>query len=92
MVKQYEVPQDSDLNDLPESVQQYEAHLEYKRNVLKHIIDVGASLRLGMDIDTLLKRVCVAACGALRFRHAALYLHDDAGYFRVLATMGVSAA
>jgi signal transduction histidine kinase len=92
MVKQYEIPQDSDLNDLPESVQQYEAHLEYRRNVLKHIIDVGASLRLGMDIDTLLKRVCVAACSALRFRHATLYLHDDAGYFRVLATMGVSAA
>ncbi|HET8851347.1 MAG TPA: GAF domain-containing protein, partial [Ktedonobacteraceae bacterium] len=92
MVKQYEVPQDSDLNDLPESVQQYEAHLEYKRNVLKHIIDVGASLRLGMDIDTLLKRVCVAACSALRFRYATLYLHDNAGYFRVLATTGLSAA
>jgi len=90
MVKQYDVPQDNDLNDLPESVQQYEAHMEYKRNVLKHIIDVGASLRLGMDIDTLLKRVCVAACSALRFRHAALYLCDNAGYFRVLATMGVS--
>ncbi len=92
MVKQYEVPQDNDLNDLPESVQQYEARLEYKRDVLKHIIDVGASLRLGMDIDTLLKRVCVAACSALRFRYAALYLHDKAGYFRVLATMGDSAA
>jgi signal transduction histidine kinase len=92
MVKQYEVPQDSDLNDLPESVQQYEAHLEYKQNVLKHIIDVGASLRLGMDIDTLLKRVCVAACSALHFRYATLYLHDNAGYFRVLATMGDSAA
>ncbi len=92
MVKQYEVPQDSDLNDLPESVQQYEAHLEYKQNVLKHIIDVGASLRLGMDIDTLLKRVCVAACSALRFRYATLYLHDNAGYFRMLATTGLSAA
>lgn len=92
MVKQYEVPQESDLDDLPESVQQYEAHLEYQGNVLKHIIDVGASLRLGMDIDTLLKRVCVAACNAPRFRHAALYLHDNAGYFRMLATMGVSAA
>lgn len=92
LVKQFEVPPNSDFCNLLESAQQYEAHLEYQRNVLKHIIDVGASLRLSMDIDTLLKRVCVAACSALRFRHAALYLHDNAGYFRVLASMGVSAA
>jgi signal transduction histidine kinase len=92
MVKQYEAPPDSDLRSLHESAQRYEADLEYQRNVLRHIIDVGASLRLGMDTDILLKRVCIAACDALRFRNAALYLYDNAGFFRVLATMGASTA
>src|SRR5713226_7975005 len=85
LVKQFEVPPNSDFCNLLESAQQYEAHLEYQRNVLKHIIDVGASLRLSMDIDTLLKRVCVAACSALCFRYAVLYLSDNQGYFRACA-------
>jgi len=87
-VNQYWVPLDSKLGTLPVSTQQYEEHLEYQQNVLKHIIDVGASLRLGMDTETLLKRVCVAACAALRFRIAALYLSDGAGYFRSCALAG----
>lgn len=91
-MKQSEVPPESELNGIAELAWQYEADLEYQRNVLKHIIDVGASLRLGMDTEMLLKRVCVAACDAMRFRHAALYLHDDEGNFHVYATMGVSVA
>ncbi len=92
MLKRYEVPPLKNLGNLPEAFEQYETRLEHQRNVLEHIIDVGTSLRLSMDTDTLLKRVCVAACDALRFRHAALYLSDGAGYFRVRATMGTSAA
>ncbi len=42
-----------------------------------------------MDTDTLLKRVSTAACSALRFRHSALYLTDDNGYYQVRATAGV---
>lgn len=79
------------LGNLPEAFQQYETRLEYQRNVLEHIIDVGTSLRLSMDTDTLLKRVCVAACDALRFRVAALYLSDGAGYFRARAVSGANA-
>jgi len=91
-VERYEVPPLKNLGNLTEAFQQYETRLEYQRNVLEHIIDVGTSLRLSMDTDTLLKRVCVAACDALHFRHAALYLSDGAGYFRVRATMGTNAA
>jgi signal transduction histidine kinase len=88
MLKWYKVPPLKNLGNLPEAFQQYETRLEYQRNVLEHIIDVGTSLRLSMDTDTLLKRVCVAACDALRFRVAALYLSDGAGYFRARAVWG----
>jgi len=79
------------LGNLSEAFEQYETRLEHQRNVLEHIIDVGTSLRLNMDTDTLLERVCVAACNALRFRVAALYLSDGAGYFRARAVSGANA-
>ncbi len=90
MAKQYGVSPLRNRGNLSEAVQQYETRLEHQRNVLKHIIDVGTSLRLSMDTDTLLKRVCVAACEALRFRIAVLYLSDGAGYLRACAVSGVS--
>jgi signal transduction histidine kinase len=91
MANQYGVSPLSNRSSLSEAVQQYETRLEHQRNVLKHIIDVGTSLRLSMDIDTLLKRACVAACEALRFQDAVLYLSDGAGYFRACAVAHATA-
>lgn len=65
--------------------------LEYQRDILTCITEIGASLRLQMDTDTLLKRVSEAICRALHFRHSALYLSDGTGYFRVRAVSGVNA-
>jgi signal transduction histidine kinase len=65
--------------------------LEYQREILTYITEIGASLRLQMDTDTLLKRVSEAICRALHFRHSALYLSDGTGYFRVRAVFGVNA-
>ncbi len=65
--------------------------LEYQREILTSITEIGASLRLQMDTDTLLKRVSEAICRALHFRHSALYLSDGTGYFRVRAVFGVNA-
>jgi signal transduction histidine kinase len=91
MVKRYEVPPLKNLGNLSEAFEQYEIRLEHQRNVLEHIIDVGTSLRLSMDTDTLLNRVCVAACDALHFRVAALYLSDGVGFFRARAVSGANA-
>src|SRR5215469_17030567 len=91
MVKGYEDLPLKNLGNLSEAFEQYEIRLEHQRNVLEHIIDVGTSLHLSMDTDTLLERVCVAACDALRFRVAALYLSDGAGYFRARAVSGANA-
>jgi len=73
-----------------EEVLPTEAHIAYQHEVLKYITDIGSSLRLHMDIDTLLQRVSEASCKALRFCHSALYLSDGAGYFRVYAVSGIS--
>ena len=70
--------------------QQLEAHPEQLREILKQIIEIGSSLRLQVDIDTLLKRIVEASCKALGFRYSALYLDDGAGHFRVYATAGIS--
>ena len=69
---------------------QLETNPEQLRDVLQYIIAVGSTLRLKLDVDTLLKDVAEAACKALRFRYSALYLADDLGYFRVRATSGIS--
>ena len=79
------------VSNMPEAVQDGETHLEYQRKVLKYITEFGSSLRLDMDIDTLLKRVSEATCKALGYRYSALYLSDGIGYFRARATSGFSA-
>ena len=76
--------------NLFEEVLPTEAHIAFQHEVLKYITDIGSSLRLHMDIETLLQRVSEASCKALRFRHSALYLSDGAGYFRVYAVSGIS--
>src|SRR5574337_1270185 len=84
--------QEASLNaitsDVTALMQQYEARLEQQRKVLDYIIDIGASLRLQMDTETLLKRVCEAACQALQFRIVALYLYDGEGHYRYCALAG----
>jgi signal transduction histidine kinase len=67
-----------------------ETKLENQHEILKYIMEIGASLRLQMDTDTLLKRVSEVICEALHFRHSALYLSDGKGYFRVRAVAGVN--
>jgi signal transduction histidine kinase len=55
------------------------------REILKYITEIGGSLRLHMDVDTLITRVATATCEALRFRYCALYLFDGSGFYRVRA-------
>jgi len=71
---------------------EYENSPEYLREVLQCVVEIGASLRLQTDTDTLLKRIVTTACKALRFCHAALYLNDGSGLFRVAAVSGIGAA
>lgn len=68
---------------------EYEDSPEYLRNVLRYVVEIGASLRLQMDTETLLKRIVTLSCQALRFRYAAIYLDDGTGFFRVVSTSGV---
>lgn len=71
---------------------EYENSPEYLRDVLKYVVEIGASLRLHMESETLLKRIVTTSCKALRFRYAVIYLSDNAGFFRVAATSGVGPA
>lgn len=71
---------------------EYENSPEYLRDVLRYVVEIGASLRLQMDRDTLLKRIVTTSCKALRFRYAVIYLSDGAGFFRVVASSGVGPA
>src|SRR5579875_1452297 len=73
------------------ALNQQETDVEYQHEILKYITEIGASLRLQMDTDTLLKRVSEATCRALHFRHSALYLSGGTGYFHVRAVSGVNA-
>jgi len=70
----------------------YEESPEYLREVLKYAVEIGASLRLQVDSETLLKRIVSSACKALRFRYAVIYLADGTGLFRVAATSGIRTA
>ncbi len=89
-MQQFDTPS-SYLNMHPfEDVQQTETNVAYQREVLKYITDIGSSLHLHTDIDVLLQRVVEASCKALRFRHSALYLTDEAGYFHARAVSGIS--
>ena len=87
---QSDVFEDSCKDSEPVVKQQPNNQLEYQREVLRHITDIGSSLRLQMDTQTLLKRVSAAACQALRFHYSVLYLSDEKGYFRVQATSGIT--
>src|SRR5437773_10127386 len=79
------------MNSQSEVVQCGETYIEYQRKVLKYITEIGSSLRLDMDTDTLFKRVSEAVCTALRFRYSALYISDGISYFRACATSGCGA-
>ena len=71
-------------------VQQKASNIEYQQEALKYIIDIGSSLRLPMDIDTLLARVSEASCKALGFLYSVLYLAEDSNYFRACAFSGIT--
>jgi signal transduction histidine kinase len=62
---------------------------EYLRDVLRYVVEIGSSLRLQMDTETLLKRIAATSCKALRFRYAAIYLADGNGFFRSVASSGL---
>jgi len=62
-----------------------EAHSDYLRDVLKYVVEIGASLRLQMDTETLLERIVNISCKALHFQYAVIYLSDGAGLFHVKA-------
>src|SRR6266700_2686541 len=79
------------MNNQSDAVQYGETNIEYQRKVLKYITEIGSSLRLDMNADTLFKRVSEAICTALRFRYSVLYISDGAGYFRACATAGSNA-
>ncbi|HVB25409.1 MAG TPA: ATP-binding protein [Ktedonobacteraceae bacterium] len=89
-MKQFDIAQDVCEDSVLTVKQRTQNNLEYQHEVLKHITNIGSSLRLQMDTQTLLRRVSVAVCEALRFRYSALYLLDDAGCFRVQATSGIN--
>ncbi|MEO8974078.1 MAG: ATP-binding protein [Ktedonobacteraceae bacterium] len=89
-MKQFDLSQGFYEDNILTVKQQPQNNLEYEREVLKHITNIGASLRIQMDTEALLKRVSVAACDALRFRYSALYLSDDAGNFHVHACSGIN--
>lgn len=66
------------------------SNLLRQQKILTSITDIGSSLRLPMNINTLLKRVATATCEALGFRHSALYLVGVDGHFHAQATYGIS--
>ncbi|MGH2480269.1 MAG: GAF domain-containing sensor histidine kinase, partial [Ktedonobacteraceae bacterium] len=74
----------------PTTSRDYENSPEYLREVLKYVVEIGASLRLHMDTDTLLKRIAITSCQALRFCYAVIYLSNGDGFFRPVATSGLN--
>ncbi len=72
----------------PLAVQPSETFLAHPREVLACITEIGSSLRLHMDPGLIAKRIAEAACTALEFRYAALYLSDGKGSFRAWAVGG----
>lgn len=89
-MKQNDIPPVSLMNELQEAVRYGETTIEYQRKILKYITEIGSSLRLDMDTETLFKHVSEAICKALDFRYVTLYLSDGIGYFRACATAGDS--
>ncbi len=68
-----------------------EKSMMQQKELLRYITAIGSSLRLQMDIETLLKQIASAVCEALRFRYSALYLVGDGDIFQVHATSGITA-
>lgn len=87
-MKQNDIPPVSLMNNQSGAVQYGGTNIEYQRKILKYITEIGSSLRLDMDTDTLFKRVSEAICTALRFRYSVLYISDGIGYFRACAAAG----
>jgi signal transduction histidine kinase len=88
-VNQFEAPLDYLENSTGVPVQQSETLLANQRELLRYITEIGSTLRLHMDLGTLLKRVTEASCKAIGFRYSVLYLSDGSGYFRACASSGV---
>ncbi|MEO7019058.1 MAG: ATP-binding protein [Ktedonobacteraceae bacterium] len=76
----------------PVSSRDYESSPEYLREVLNYVVEIGASLRLQMDTDTLLKRIAATSCQALRCRYTVIYLFDGTSFFCVAANSGLNVA
>ncbi len=74
----------------PSDQEDAEVLVEQQAHILQHVAEIGTTLRLNIDPGTLLQRICNAACGALYFQFAALYLIDQAGMFQVVATAGLT--
>lgn len=70
---------------------EYEDSPAYLRDILRYVAEVGASSRVQMDTEILLKRIVATSCRALHFRYAAIYLDDGAGFFCIASTSGVDA-
>ncbi|HEX7737931.1 MAG TPA: ATP-binding protein [Ktedonobacteraceae bacterium] len=71
---------------------EFEDNPRYLREILRYVVEIGASLRVPMDTETLLQRIVTTSCQALRFRYAVIYLDDGAGFFRVASTSGIDVA
>ena len=72
------------------SFMQHSANILRQQKVLKYVTDIGSSLRLQVDVKTLLTQITKATCEALGFRYCALYLANDDGRFHAQATYGIS--
>ncbi|MGH2508296.1 MAG: GAF domain-containing protein, partial [Ktedonobacteraceae bacterium] len=81
-----------EYQSVPSTNRDYENSPEYLRDVLKYVVEIGASLRLQMDTDTLLKRIVTTACQALRFRYVVCYLFQRTGFFGLAASSGINTA
>jgi len=87
-VSHFDAPLNHSEHEDRVSLRQSETNLEHQHEILRYITDIGSSLRLQMDTDTLFKSVSEAACKGLHFQQAVLYLSDGKGYFRACAISG----
>ncbi len=69
---------------------QQSSNILRQQRVLKYLTDIDSSLRLQVNVITLLHRVAAAACEALGFRYSALYILQEDGYFHAQATHGIT--
>ncbi len=69
---------------------QRSSNLPRQQKVLKYITDIDSSLRLQINVITLLNRVAAAVCEALGFRYSALYIAHEDGRFHAQASYSIS--